>query len=248
MPNLGSRLAWLKKKELGLPLGVWAAILAVVILWAYRRHKAATAGTSSASSTNPNGVDALGNAPTSGGASDQSGALEAIANEVAMETQLLSNVLDKLQGKKKKAKPHKKKHHPKKHKAPTTHKTPVAHHPKHKKRRVKPRHRRSSIASAFRASTVKRPNTAGTFTATSKTVTPGGLRKPVTGGIPKLPSEPLAHPPGELDRNREHIPETIAPSFTRGPATVAKRTPLATHTQPREVEHRHPSTTKARKH
>jgi hypothetical protein len=246
MPNLGSRLAWMKKKELGLPLGVWAAILAVVILWAYRRHKAATAGSSS-SSTNPNGVDALGNAPTSGGASDQSGALEAIANEIAMETQLLTNVLDKLQGKKPK-RPHRRKHHPKKHKAPTTHKTPVAHHPKNKKRRIKPRHRRSSVARAFRVPESRLPISARTFTATNKTVTSGGLRKPLMGILPKLPSEPLAHPPGEHDRNREHIPETIAPSFTRGPATVAKRTPLATHTQPREVEHRHPAHTKPRKH
>lgn len=252
MNNLGSRFAWLKKKELGLPLGVWAAILAVVILYVWRRHKAAT-GSSASTSTNPNGADALGNAPTSGGATDASGALAGIANEIALETQLLTNVLDKLQGKKKKKKPHKHKHHPKHHKAPTTHKTPVAHHPHRKHKRVKPKHKRSGVsAGGGGAKTVLSAIKGRSHTSITMKVRPGGIFKHHHGArFPRQHhlGEPLAHPRGEHHPGTEHVPETGDRSFTRGPATVAKRNPLATTpNQHKRETPRHPSSTKTRKH
>lgn len=249
---MSDRFAWIKKKELGLPLGVWAVILAAVVLFLYRRHKAAAGGTSAASSTNPNGADALGNAPTSGGANDSSGALAGIANEVALETQLLTNVLDRLQGKKKR--PHKNKHHPKHHKAPTTHKTPIAHHPKHKHRKIRPRHKRSGVTSGGGGG--GRPSVlsairAQAHTSTTMNVRPGGIFKIPHGS--RFPrefhlGEPMAHPRSELHPGTEHLPETPHRSFTRGPATEAKPNPLPTQVQHREVAHHHPAFTKPRKH
>lgn len=250
MNNLTSRLAWLKKKELGLPIGVWVAIVAVVLFYFWRRHQAGSS-TSSSSSTNPNGADALGNAPTSGGASDASGAMEALANEVALETQLLTNVLDKLQGKKhKKTKPHRRKHHPKHAKAPTTHKTPVANHPKRKHRRVKPKHRRSGVSSGGGGKPTLSAIKAVTDTSVTLKVRPGGITKPISGGRFPIhhPQPELAHPRGELHPGTEHEPEVTPPSFTRGPTTVAKRNPQAADQRTQEIEHRHPAMTKPRKH
>jgi hypothetical protein len=245
---MGERLAFLKKKELGLPLWTWAIVAAVVILFLYRRHKASSGGAGATSSTDPNAAgQAGGDIPTSGGASDQSQALAGIANEVALETQLLSNVLDRLQGKKK-SKPHKRKHHPKHHRAPHTRKAPVAHH-RRNHRKVRPKHRRSSLT---RTSLWQRGGFAAraqTFTSSrSMGVSQGGLRKPVLGRLPVNPSEPLAHPRGELHPGTEHLPEVPDRSFTRAPTTVAKRTPLAMEQRTEEVVHRHPAYTKPRKH
>lgn len=253
MNSLGSRLAWLKKKELGLPLGVWAVILAAVILIIWRNRQSGSGSLLGGSSNaNPNGADALGNAPTSGGASDGSDALAGIANEIALETQLLTNVLDKLQGKKKKKKPHKNKHHPKHHKAPTTHKTPITHHPHRKHKRVRVKHKRSGVSSGGGGSkSVLSAIKARTHTSTTMKVRPGGIFKPHHGG--RFPREfhlgvPMAHPRGEHHPGTEHVPETGDRSFTRGPATVAKRHPLPTNTEPRKTSHHHPSSTKGRKH
>lgn len=251
MNDIGSRFAWLKKKELGLPLGVWAVILAAGILFIWRRHQSGSGTSLLGSSTNPNGADTLGNAPTSGGATDGSDALTGLANEVALETQLLTNVLDKLQGKKKKKKPHKNKHHPKHHKAPTTGKTPVANHPKHKHRKVKPRHRRSGISNRIKLPDQLNPIRGQTHTASSMRVRPGGIVKHQhTARFPHdlHLGDPLAHPRSELHPGTEHLPESVERSFTRGPATEAKRNPQPTHTEHKNVVHHHPSTTKPRKH
>jgi hypothetical protein len=251
MNNLSSRFAWLKKKELGLPLGVWAVVLAAVILFIWRRRQSGS-GSLLGSSTNPNGADALGNAPTSGGASDGSDALAGIANEIALETQLLTNVLDKLQGKKKKKKPHKHKHHPKHHKAPTTHKTPVAHHHKHKHKRVKPKHKRSGVSAGGGGSkSVLNAIKARTHTSTTMKVRPGGIFKHHhSARFPRQHhlGEPLAHPRSELHPGTEHVPHNPDRSFTRGPATVAKHHPLPANTEPRKTVHHHPASTKPRKH
>lgn len=248
---MGDKLAWVKKKELGLPLGVWALIAAVGILYVYRKHKG-SAGSSSGSSTNPNAADTSAS-PSSGGASDQSSALAAIANELAMEEQILSSVLDRLQGKKHKHhRPHGRKHHPKHHRAPHTSKTPITHHRhKDKVRKGRPPHPRSSGGGGGRvpvSEAGRRPTRPTSVTARSLGVTQGGLRKPFMGLLPKNPTQPLAHPRGELDPNVERIVESANVSYTRGVSNTAKRLPNGLEQHHPEVARKHPASTKPRKH
>lgn len=251
---MGDKFAWIKKKELGLPLGVWALLAAVVILYVYRKRKANTASSaaSGSSSLNPSAVDSAAT-PSSGGASDTSGSLAAIANDLAMQEQVLSSVLDKLQGGKLR-RPHRRKHHPKASRAPHTRKTPITlHRHRDKVKKARRPHRRSSVSiphSATFPEAGQRPVTPTSYTAKSMGVTSGGLRKPAMGSIPKLASEPLAHPRGELDPNVERIPVVPDVSYTRGVSTTAKRTPEAlpsAHSH-NDIHRHHPAFTKPRKH
>jgi hypothetical protein len=252
---MGNKLGWVKEKKFGLPLGVWALVSAVVILYIYRKHKAATGGGSTNSSTNPNALDSSA-APSGGGGSDNSGALAAIANELAMEEQILSSVLDRLQGKKHhRHKPHRRKHHPKGSRPPRTRKNPVTTKHGHRGKVHKHRHphTRSSGGGGGRvpvSEAGRRPTRPATHTARSMGVRPGGIRKLGLGIIPKQEIS-LAHSRGEFAPNLERTPENPDVSFTRGVSTTAKRNPeaLPDQTQHRENTHaHHPAFTKARKH
>lgn len=251
---MGDKFAWIKRKELGLPLGVWALLAAVVILYIYRKHKASAGSTSGQSSTNPNALDSSAS-PTSGGASDTSGALAAIANELAMEEQILSSVLDRLQGgKHHHKKPHRRKHHPKGSRPPRHRKNPVT--TKHtrggKVHKHRHPHTRSSGPGGARGplpEAGRRPTRPTSLTAKTMGVTQGGLRKPLLGRLPKQ-EVPLAHHRGEFDPNVEHTPELPDVSFTRGVSTTAKRNPEALPEQHshESIHAHHPAFTKARKH
>lgn len=104
-------LGFLKKKELGLPLWAWALIVAVLMYLLYRHYKNSAANASAASTTAPDTTGtSTGALDTSGGGSgdfsgggggpsgDNSGALSALAADLAPEGQYYQSLLDAGQG------------------------------------------------------------------------------------------------------------------------------------------------------